>query len=115
MTGGAVVTALTKGRIALCLVAVGAQEICGLVQPGAGITIAVPVMSGGASSVATNVGDRGLQSVQEVRKRRVERGLGAIFVQPIAGLAEVAVATSFVVDIEIPTEMTVREIDFAFD
>jgi hypothetical protein len=65
--GGAVI-ALTKGQIALCLVAVGAQEIRGLAQPRAGVAIAVATVSWRNANVAPDILDRRLQCLQQVRK-----------------------------------------------
>ena len=95
--------------------AVGAQEVRGLVQPGAGVAIAVPVVTWGASSVTADVFNRGLQGAQKVRKGRAQCGLATIGIQPVTGFAEVTVAASLIFGIETPAEMTVSEIDLAFD
>lgn len=95
--------------------AMGAQEVRGLVQPGAGVAIAVAVVSWGASSVTTNVFNRGLQGEQKIRKGRAQGGFATIGIQPVAGFAEVTVAASLVFGVETPAEMTVSEIDLAFD
>lgn len=111
----AAVIALTKGQAALCLVAVGPQEIGGLLQPGASVAIAVALMPRSAPSITANVGDRGLQCVQQVRKGRGECGFVAIGIQPVARLAEFAVAAPLVFGIEFSAMMAVGKVDLAFD
>lgn len=73
MTIEVAVIALTKGRSTLCLMAVGAQEIRGVLQPGARVAIAVPLVLWGATRIASNVFDRCLQGVQQVLQGGVER------------------------------------------
>ena len=109
------VTALTKGRIALCLVAVGAQEVRGVVQPGAGVTIAVPVVLWRTASIAANIVDGCLQGVQEIRQGGVERWLASIRIQPAAGFAKVTAAATLILVVEISSEMAIGEINLAFD
>ena len=109
------VTALTKGRIALCLVAVDAQEVRGVVQPGAGVTIAVPVVLWRTASIAANIVDGCLQGVQEIRQGGVERWLASIRIQPAAGFAKVTAAATLILVVEISSEMAIGEINLAFD
>lgn len=108
-------TALTKERIALCLMAVSSQEVGGFMQPYAGVAITVSIMLWHAWSIVANVGDRGIQGVQEVRQGRVERRFAAIEVQPVAGLAEMTMAATFIPGLEIAPQVAVREIDLALD
>jgi hypothetical protein len=53
--------------------------------------------------------------VQQVWQGRVECRFTAIRVQPVAGFAEVAVAALSVFSIEVAGEVTIREIDLAFN
>jgi len=106
---------LIDGQMELRLMAVGAQEVRGLVQPGAGVAIAVPVVTWGASSVTANEFNRGLQGEQKVRKGRAQCGFATIGIQPVAGFAVVTVAASLVLGIETPAEMTASKINLAFD
>ncbi len=108
-------TALTKGQIALCLMAVSSQEVGGFTQPLAGIAITVLIMLWRASSVVANVGDRGVQRLQEFREGSAERGFAAVEVQPVAGLAKMTMAAAFIPGLEIAAQVAVREIDLPFD
>ena len=107
--------ALTKGRSTLCLVAVSAQEVGRLLQPGAGVAIAVPVMLRRVPCVVANVRSGSLQGMQQFRKRRIEHGFAPIRIQPVAGFAELTIVALLVAVVEDCAVPTIREINVTLD
>jgi len=95
--------------------AVSSQEVGGFLQPCAGVAITVSIMLWHAWGIVANVGDRGTQGVQQVREGRVERRFAPVEVEPVAGLAEMTIAATFIPGLEIAREVAVREIDLALD
>ena len=101
--------------MALCLVPMGPQERVGLPQPVAGIAWAQPVMVRRFAAVPAQIGDSGLQGIDKVRERRIERGLASVQVQPAARLTEAAARAATVPTVEITLQVAVTEIHLALD
>ena len=94
---------------------VRSEKSTGFVQPFARIAVTVPGVVRGVGAVLADVVDRGLQCMDKLRKRGARPWFGPVLVQPAAGAAKVAVCANAVVRIEAAREMTISEVDLAFD
>jgi len=94
---------------------VSSKKGAGLLQPGAGIAVALPGVIRSFRAFAAYVGDSCLQGVDKFLDRRVRRGLQLILAQPAASAAKQAIRTTPVVVVKAALQVAIGEIDLAID